>query len=117
MNGSEIMTGDTIIMPIDISTLATTRSMTTNGTNSRKPISKAVRNSLVRNAADDQVDDEKGDEDGKADLECGFQLAGDVGRDQHAHGNVLGPFHLWRARELGEQCQVGFASLAQHEGF
>ena len=38
LNGSEISTGDSIIMPIDISTLATTRSMITNGMNSRKPI-------------------------------------------------------------------------------
>ena len=37
-------------MPIDISTLATTRSMITNGMNSRKPIWNAVLSSLVRNA-------------------------------------------------------------------
>ena len=38
-------------MPIDIRMLATTRSMTTKGTNSRKPISNAVRSSDVMNAA------------------------------------------------------------------
>src|SRR6185503_11024142 len=50
LNGSEISTGDSIIMPIDMSTLATTRSMITNGMNSRNPIWKAVLSSLVTNA-------------------------------------------------------------------
>jgi hypothetical protein len=31
LNGIEIIIGDSIIIPIDINTLATTRSMTTNG--------------------------------------------------------------------------------------
>ena len=38
LNGSEMMSGDNIIMPMDISTLATTMSMTRNGMNSMKPI-------------------------------------------------------------------------------
>src|SRR5262249_34419838 len=50
LNGSEMIIGDTIIMPIDISTLATTRSMIRNGMNSRKPIWNAVFNSLVTKA-------------------------------------------------------------------
>ncbi len=50
LKGSEISTGDSIIMPIDISTLATTRSMMTKGMKSRKPIMNAVFSSLVRNA-------------------------------------------------------------------
>ena len=36
--GVEIMTGGNIIMPIESSTLATTRSMTRKGRNNRKPI-------------------------------------------------------------------------------
>lgn len=37
LNGSEIIIGDSIIMPIAISTLATTRSMTRKGTKIMKP--------------------------------------------------------------------------------
>src|ERR1700722_13017530 len=47
LNGSDTRTGDSIIMPIDISTLATTRSMTRKGMNTMKPIWNAVFNSLV----------------------------------------------------------------------
>jgi hypothetical protein len=43
-------TGGSIIMPIDISTEATTMSMMTNGRNSRKPISKARRSSEIMKA-------------------------------------------------------------------
>ena len=43
------MMGDSIIMPIDISTAATTKSMTKKGTNSKKPIWNAVLSSLVKN--------------------------------------------------------------------
>ena len=50
LKGSEMSTGESIIMPIDISTLATTRSMITNGMNSRKPIWKAVLSSETMNA-------------------------------------------------------------------
>ena len=50
LNGSEMTTGGSIIMPIDISTDATTMSMITNGRNSRKPISKARRNSEIMKA-------------------------------------------------------------------
>ena len=44
------MTGGSIIMPIDISTDATTMSMTRNGRKIRKPISNARRSSLIMNA-------------------------------------------------------------------
>src|SRR5512135_1663871 len=40
LNGRLTTTGGSIIMPMLMRTLATTRSMTRNGTNSRKPISK-----------------------------------------------------------------------------
>src|SRR5678815_472287 len=50
LNGNEISTGDNIIMPMDMRTLATTRSMITKGMNSRKPIWNAVLSSLVTNA-------------------------------------------------------------------
>src|SRR6202030_1970176 len=49
LNGNETSTGDNIIMPIDISTLATTRSITRNGMNTMKPIWNAVFSSLVMN--------------------------------------------------------------------
>ncbi len=42
LNGAEINIGDSIIMPIDINTLATTRSMITNGMKIKNPISNAV---------------------------------------------------------------------------
>ena len=47
LNGSEMTAGDTIIIPIDISTLATTMSMMRKGMNTTKPIWNAVFNSLV----------------------------------------------------------------------
>src|SRR5258708_2814000 len=47
LNGKDTKTGDSIIMPIDISTLATTRSITKNGMKIMKPIWKAVFSSLV----------------------------------------------------------------------
>ena len=50
MNGSDTTTGGSIIMPIDISTEATTRSMIKNGRNSRKPISKARFSSEIMKA-------------------------------------------------------------------
>ncbi len=50
LNGSETTTGGSIIMPIDISTEATTRSMMRNGRNSRKPISKARLSSEIMKA-------------------------------------------------------------------
>src|ERR1700753_3674660 len=49
LNGSEIVAGDTIIIPIDISTLATTMSMIRNGMKIVKPIWKPVFSSLVTN--------------------------------------------------------------------
>ena len=49
LNGKETAAGGTIIMPIDISTAATTRSMIRNGKNTRNPISKARCTSLSRN--------------------------------------------------------------------
>jgi hypothetical protein len=50
LKGSEISTGESIIMPIDMSTLATTRSMIRNGMKIMKPIWNAVFNSLVTKA-------------------------------------------------------------------
>jgi len=44
------MTGDIIIMPIDISRLATTMSMIRKGMNRMKPIWKAVFSSLITKA-------------------------------------------------------------------
>jgi len=38
LNGNEIIIGDNIIMPMDMRTLATTRSMIRKGINSRNPI-------------------------------------------------------------------------------
>ena len=48
--GNETITGDIIIMPIDIRTLATTMSMTRKGMKMMKPIWNAVFSSLVTNA-------------------------------------------------------------------
>src|SRR5262245_60122444 len=50
LNGSEIITGGSISMPIDIRVLETTMSMIRNGTKTRKPIWKAVFSSLMTNA-------------------------------------------------------------------
>src|SRR3546814_8008592 len=50
LNGSEMIVGDSIIMPRLISTVATTRSMTMKGRKMRKPIWNAVLSSLVTNA-------------------------------------------------------------------
>src|SRR5271167_1595300 len=50
LNGSEIVAGETIIIPIDISTLATTMSMIRNGMKMVKPIWKPVFSSLVTKA-------------------------------------------------------------------
>ena len=47
LKGRDISMGDNIIMPIDMSTLATTKSITRNGIKIRNPIWKAVFNSLV----------------------------------------------------------------------
>src|SRR5690554_1906074 len=51
LNGAETSIGESIIMPIDISTLATTRSMMMKGMKIKKPISNAVLSSLVMNEA------------------------------------------------------------------
>ena len=50
LNGSATSTGDSIIMPSDISTLATTMSITRNGMKIMKPIWNAVLSSLVTKA-------------------------------------------------------------------
>jgi hypothetical protein len=50
LNGSDTTTGGSIIMPIDMSTDGTTRSMMRKGRNSRKPISKARLSSEIMNA-------------------------------------------------------------------
>jgi len=49
LNGNEMIMGDSIIIPIDIKTLATTMSIIKKGIKIRKPIWKAVFNSLVKN--------------------------------------------------------------------
>ena len=50
LNGSAIMIGGSISIPMDMSTDATTMSMIKNGTKIRKPISNARRSSLTINA-------------------------------------------------------------------
>ena len=50
LNGSEMKTGGSIIMPIDINVDETTRSMIRNGRKIRKPIWKAVLSSEMMNA-------------------------------------------------------------------
>ena len=50
LNGRDTITGDIIIMPIDISTLATTMSMMRKGMKTMKPIWKAVFSSEVTKA-------------------------------------------------------------------
>ena len=50
LNGSATSTGDSIIMPSDMSTLETTMSMIRKGMKTMKPIWKAVFNSLVTKA-------------------------------------------------------------------
>src|SRR5262249_5751240 len=50
LKGSEMVTGGSIIMPIDMRIEETTRSMMRNGRKRRKPISKARRSSLIMKA-------------------------------------------------------------------
>src|SRR5207248_808364 len=50
LNGSDTSTGGSIIMPIDMSDELTIRSMTRKGTNTTKPMMKAVFNSLSTKA-------------------------------------------------------------------
>ncbi len=50
LNGSEIITGGSIIMPIDISAAETTRSMTRNGMKMTNPMMNALRSSEMMNA-------------------------------------------------------------------
>ena len=61
LKGIEIIIGDNIIIPIDIKTLATTRSIITNGMYIKNPIEKALFNSEVMNAGTNVV---KGTSDG-----------------------------------------------------
>ena len=55
LKGIEIIIGDSIIIPIDIKTLATTRSIITNGMYIKNPIEKALFNSEVMNAGTNVV--------------------------------------------------------------
>ena len=80
-----MISGDSIIMPIAISTLDTTRSMIRNGMKIMKPIWNAVFSSDVTKAGTRMV--------------SGVARAADVG--------ALG--------QADEQLQVGGASLRQHE--
>ena len=50
LNGSEIITGGSIIMPIDMSAAETTMSITRNGTKMTKPMMNAARSSEIMNA-------------------------------------------------------------------
>ena len=50
LNGSEIIAGGSIIMPALSRMAGTTRSISRKGMNSRQPISKDVRNSLMAKA-------------------------------------------------------------------
>src|SRR5690606_41273184 len=50
LNGREMISGESIIIPMAISTLATTRSMIRNGMKIMKPIWNAVLSSEVTNA-------------------------------------------------------------------
>ena len=50
LNGREIITGGSIIMPIDISAAETTMSITRNGMKITKPMMNAARSSEIMNA-------------------------------------------------------------------
>jgi hypothetical protein len=50
LNGMDIMTGGSMIMPIDMRELAVTMSITINGINNNIPILKATVSSLRMNA-------------------------------------------------------------------
>jgi hypothetical protein len=50
LNGREIITGGSIIMPMDINVLETTMSIIKNGIYIKKPILKAMVSSLIMNA-------------------------------------------------------------------
>ena len=50
LNGKEIITGESINIPIDIRVLATTKSINKNGRYIKNPIWKAVFNSLIAKA-------------------------------------------------------------------
>ena len=79
--GSETITGDIIIMPIDIRTLATTMSMTRKGMKMMKP-----------------------------DLECRFQFAGDECRDQYTASACPRLFYLLDSGQSGEKADIPSAS-------
>ena len=82
LKGREMSTGESIIMPIDMSTLATTRSMITNGMKIRKPIRKD-----------------------------GLQLARDEGRHQQAERHVLRCCEALAAGDAHEGGDVALAGL------
>ncbi len=86
LKGREMSTGESIIMPIDISTLATTRSMITNGMKIRKP-----------------------------DQEGGFQLARDKRRDEQRQRHILRGREALAAGDAHERRDVALAGLVQHE--
>jgi len=66
LNGSETTTGGSIIMPIDIRTEATTRSMIRNGRNNKNPISNARLSSEIMNEGTST----------RSDMSSGFSGAG-----------------------------------------
>ncbi len=55
LKGREISIGESIIIPMAIKTLATTRSMIKKGIKIKKPIWKAVFNSLVTNEGSNKL--------------------------------------------------------------
>ena len=86
LNGSEIITGGSIIMPIDISAEATTRSITRNGMKI------------------DEADDERGS-----------QLRDHERRDQRRQRHVVRRRRVRPPRRAGHQRQVFLARVRQHE--
>ena len=69
LNGSDTTMGGSIIMPIDIKIDETTRSMTRNGTNKRKPISNARFSSEIMNAGTSTRSDTSSGAFGRAELD------------------------------------------------
>ena len=86
MNGSDTIAGGSCIMPIDSSVVETTRSMSRNGTNRKKPIWKPVFSSEMAKAG----------------------MTTRIGSSSAASG-------LRQLAELHEERQVGLARLLQHE--
>src|SRR4029079_16170597 len=85
LKGSDTTTGGNIIMPIDMSTEATTRSMMRNGRKSKNPISKARLSSEIMKA------------------------------DEDPHRQIFRALRLRLARHVHDQPQILFADVLLHE--